>query len=393
MSGSKSPENAPGVEILRFLLIIVAIVLLVVGVGAAVIAVVIPTSNYAASILSGLGALLVCSVAAMWMIATAVALRMLMALTRHAQFASKSSEWLQRTITSLEEKIAAIPEPSSVPPMVVAPPTQQEQQNAAVSEQTIEMLTQVRDLLLMNEEQRAARGKQYWAARTAYLRKVIDQQIAMGDWAEAEKHVQELHTAAPDDPSVEMLARRIEEEQTKRMLAAVAAARERARHFMSITAWTQAEAVMADLKEHFPNSAEAETLAGEVRVEKEAFDRETLARLFLDLKDASEHRQWRRALGAAEELIKRYPHDKKVEKLAGDLGTIRENAEAQERREQEELFKDLLKRQRYEEALSVANSVINKYPASTSAAELNRLLPKVEELIRQATTAKQMPAV
>jgi hypothetical protein len=361
--------------------------------GAAVIAALMPagSGSYAAALLGGLGVLLVCSVAAMWMLATATVLRMLLTLTRHAQFASKSNEWLQQTIGTLEEKIAAIPEHQVAPPPMVVPPTQQEQRAAAVSAQTIEMLEQVRDLLLMNQEQREERGRQHWAARKEYLRKVIDQQIHEGDWAAAERSVQELHAAAPDDPSIETLARRIEEEQNQRLQAAVATARERARHYMSITAWPQAEELVADLRGRFPNSAEVEALAGELLHEKETFDRETIQRLFMDLKDATEHRMWRRALASAEELVRRYPHEKKVEKL--DVATIRENAEAQERREQEELFKDLLKRQRYEEALGVAYAVINKYPASTSAAELNRLLPKVEELIRQAATAKQMPAV
>ena len=56
---------------------------------------------------------------------------------------------------------------------------------------------------------------------------------------------------------------------------------------------------------------------------------------------------------------------------------------AQERKEQEARFKDLLKRQRYEEALSVARIVIQRYPQSPTATELNKLLPRVEEMARQ----------
>jgi hypothetical protein len=62
---------------------------------------------------------------------------------------------------------------------------------------------------------------------------------------------------------------------------------------------------------------------------------------------------------------------------------LRDNAGVQERKEQEELFKDLLKRQRHEEALAVARSVIEKYPESPSAVELLKLVPKVEEMIRE----------
>ena len=61
--------------------------------------------------------------------------------------------------------------------------------------------------------------------------------------------------------------------------------------------------------------------------------------------------------------------------------------QTQERKEQESLFKDLLKRQRYDEALAVAKGVITKYPNSSAAAELTKLLPKVEDLIRQRQAA------
>jgi hypothetical protein len=396
MSESKAHEGARGVDILRVLLIIGAILLLVIGVGAAAMSAILPNpgTSEAASIFQGVVVLLACAIVALSMLAMASGLRILVSLDKHAHFASKSSEWVQQTISALDEKIVAMPDPSNAASPIVTPsPAPQDEQTAAMSQQTIDMLIQVRDLLLMNDEQRAEHGKQHWEARQQYLRKVIEQQIAAGDWNQAERYVQELHAVTPDDPSVETLARRIDDEQNRRMQLAVAAAREKIRHFMSITAWPQAEEVVADLIERFPHSAEAAGVAGELRQEREAFDRETIQRLFLDLKDATDHRQWRRAYQTAEELLRRYPREKKVERLAADIGTIKENAESQERREQEELFKDLLKRQRYEEAFAVAHAVINKYPASTAAAELNRLLPKVEELIRQAQSAKQAPPV
>ncbi len=79
----------------------------------------------------------------------------------------------------------------------------------------------------------------------------------------------------------------------------------------------------------------------------------------------------------------------RAEALRLDLPTLQENAAAHERKEQEELFKDLIKRQRYEEAISVARAVIQKYPNSPTATELNKLLPRVDEFRRQAANASQ----
>jgi hypothetical protein len=55
------------------------------------------------------------------------------------------------------------------------------------------------------------------------------------------------------------------------------------------------------------------------------------------------------------------------------------------------LFKELLHRQRYEEAIGVARHLIDRFPGTSAAMELNKLLPKVEELSRQEQQ-KRAPA-
>ena len=384
-------ENTSGVDVLRLLLLVLAILLFVSGLGAAVLGALFPTPG---SLSAMLMVLLGCVCLALLMLALAAALKQLAAHTRQVQLLHSSIEALNQSSLALQETIATLPQQYANPgPLITPPPTPEEQQAAAANAQSLDMLSQLRDLLMMNEEQRAVRGRQHWQQRQEFLRKTIDQHIAAGEWTQAESQVKELHAVAPDDPSVETLARKIDDEQTRRRTAAVNTARERIRHIMSITAWAQADEVVRALRVQFPASPEVAAVAADLAREREVFDKETIQRLFHDLKDASEHRLWRRAYETAEELIRRYPNEKKVEKLKTDIATIKENAESQERREQEELFKDLLKRQRYDEALAVATAVINKYPASTAAAELNKLLPKVEELIRQAHLAKQTPVV
>lgn len=105
--------------------------------------------------------------------------------------------------------------------------------------------------------------------------------------------------------------------------------------------------------------------------------------------DATEKRQWRRAIESAEEFIQRFPEDTVTERLRFDLTMLGDNATAAERKEQEGLFKDLLRRQRYDEAQRVANALIEKYPGSPAAAELTKMLPRVEELIRQEKMKRQ----
>jgi hypothetical protein len=273
----------------------------------------------------------------------------------------KKISGLSEAIEELQEKISSMPQHQYyAAPMVSPPPTPEEERAATQTAESLAMIGEVRDLLLMSNEQREAQSRKHWEQRKATLRADIERHIAAGDWSAAEREIHGLQIIAPNDASVITLQGRISQEQERRLQTAIAEGRSRIRHFMSITAWAQADQIVEHLRAQFPDSVAVEELASEVINEREAFDRETITRLYQDVKDATEHREWKRAYASAEELVRRYPHDKKAEKIKGELDTLRENAESQERREQEELFKDLLKRQRYEEAYTVAMTVINK---------------------------------
>ncbi len=159
------------------------------------------------------------------------------------------------------------------------------------------------------------------------------------------------------------LAARLEREQAGRLRQDLEAAGTQLRHLMSIAAWTQAEEIVTSLGHRYPEAPEIAALGEELGRERDTAERESYQRLVLDLKDATDHKQWRRAALAGEELVRRFPNEPKVMKLkANDLDTLKENADAQERREEEALFKDLLHRQRYDEAYTVAQRVISKFP-------------------------------
>ena len=175
----------------------------------------------------------------------------------------------------------------------------------------------------------------------------------------------------------------MESEQSSRLEEDVRVARGRLKQLMSAALWQQAEELAGGLQEKYPGKAEADRLADDVRRERDNWERENMERLFRDISAANDKRQWRHAAQAVEEFIRRYPLDPRAEALRLDLPTLQENAAAHERKEQEEHFKDLFKRQRYDEALVVARGMIQKYPHSPLATELNKLLPRVEEMATQ----------
>jgi outer membrane protein assembly factor BamD (BamD/ComL family) len=254
------------------------------------------------------------------------------------------------------------------------------------------MLELWRDYVLMNDSQRERFAARHWSRRRDAWAEQIERDVLVGDWVSAFSRLDDLRLLMPDDKLVSELRERVESEQNARLEEEMRSARTRFRNFVAGANWQQAEELASDLQKKYPGKSEPRQLAEDVRREREGWERENMERLFRDISSANQRRQWRQAVLAVEEFIRRYPLDARAEALRLDLPTLQENAAAHERKEQEELFKDLLKKQRYPEALSVARAVIQKYPNSPSAAELNKLLPRVEELSRQAAAAQQQAA-
>jgi hypothetical protein len=259
---------------------------------------------------------------------------------------------------------------------------------SSLGSRSLPLLEQLRDVTLMNEEQRKHYALLHWAHRKHMHLEAIDREVLVGDWEAVFSRIEELEVVLPGDPQVKEIRERVESEQNSRLEEDVRMARNRIKQLMSSAHWTQAEDLAGAIQMKYPGKAEGDRLVEDVRREREAWERENAERLFRDIASATERKQWRQAILAIEEFTRRYPLDPRAEALRLDLPTLQENAGAQERKEQEELFKDLLKRQRYDEALAVARAVVQKYPQSPTATELTKLMPRVEEMAKQEA-AKQ----
>ena len=251
----------------------------------------------------------------------------------------------------------------------------------------LDLLEQVRDSALMSDTQRQQLAAIHWAKRKQTLTESIERHMLSGNWAPARAQLEELQALLPGDGEVKTLAERVSGEYSARLSEDLHAADSQLRHLLSIAAWPEANELVAALENKYPQAAQIEQMRSQINREHEAFERENKERILGQVADATDRKQWKRAVAAVEEFIQRYPVDKLTERLRFDLTTLQENAVAQERKEQESLFKDLLKGQRYEEAMTVAKGVIAKYPNSPAATELTKLLPKVEDLIRQRQAA------
>lgn len=381
--------SSVGVDVLRFLLNVLGLLVLLGGGLAGVLAALAPVDgSRLPSVLTGVAMLVGAAAVAVLLFSLSAVLRLLTRQVQAAQLTHGSIENLQAAVLLVEKAVREQPAPTAPAAPIITSVSAAPAVDEAARSEMLDLLKQLRDTSLMSESQRAAAAAAHWAKRKDFITRLIDRDMTMANWASAFAHLSELQAVAPGDSDVTALEAKLKHAQAQRLSDDLAAARTQLRHLMSITAWAQAEEVARGVLAKYPHESEAQALAHDVQRERHAFEKEHLDRMLLDLADATEHRNWRRALQIAEEATARYAGEPRVEKLRRDLPTIKQNAESAERKEQEELFRDLLKRQRYDEAANVAKGVINKYPASATAVELNKLLPKVEELIKQEKLKK-----
>jgi hypothetical protein len=375
MSESK-PRINNAVQILRVVLVMAAVLVLVASCALAFVWCLSHDPGASQTLLVAAACVLAGLVTAVLMIVASSVVGMLAALVSRLNGADDVRPALER----LEQSLRVL---NSMQSRAEAPRPDAAATGGAADIRTQHVLEQIRDLTLMNDAQRTLYAARHWARRKQIHLDAIEREVLVGDWVSAFARLEELQIVLPGDEQMAELRVRVESEQMARLEEDVRVARGRLRQLMSATLWQQAEDLAAALQAKYPGKAEAQRLGEDVRREREAFERESMERLFKDITAATERHQWRQAILAVDEFIRRYPLDERSDKLRLDLPTLQENAAAQERKEQEENFKDLLKRQRYDEAILTAKAVIAKYPQSATATELTRLLPKVEELAKQ----------
>ncbi len=321
----------------------------------------------------------------LFFLALAATLHIQSANARQGRLQQATLEQLRNGIQSLDVAMRIPAAPAS------ATPRPQPVVRAAVEESAqpllLDLLEQVRDAALMSDAQRQQLGAIHWGKRKQTLTESIERHMLSGNWAPARAQLEELEALLPEDGEVRSLAGKVSGEYAARLSEDLRAADSQLRHLLSIAAWQEAGELVAALEHKYPGAVQIHNMRENVQHERDAFEREHKERLLAQVSEATAKKQWQRAIGAVEEFIGKYPHDKRTELLRVDLATVHENARTQERKEQEQQFRELLKQHRYEEAIGVARGVIGKYPNSPSAVELMKLLPKVAELQRQQQQA------
>jgi hypothetical protein len=155
---------------------------------------------------------------------------------------------------------------------------------------------------------------------------------------------------------------------------------EAVRRHVATADWPGAQAAVEAALQWFPDQPEILAIRVEIERTQAVWLEQATGLLQAKIKAAADQRQWRAALSAAEELLQRFPGHTRATKLAGEIATLRQNADIEVRQQLEQQLQSLVRSRRFGEAVVLAEQIINDYPTSPQAAECKALLPRLEAM-------------
>ncbi|WP_428938141.1 hypothetical protein [Fontivita pretiosa] len=265
--------------------------------------------------------------------------------------------------------------PASPPPPVKDYTRQFEQLAAAIEE--------VREISMLPDAERRQRILLHRQQRKASQIKELFDLVAAHEWSRAERLLISLETEFPNDHEVakgrnylDHSRRLFEQETVQKTIGEVEA-------LMSSSAWEQALDRARQLVQGFPHNGDATALLSRVEREYATFQESTVQRMFEEIRHDIDRRLWRRAFMHATRLIQQFPEHRLAEQLRGQIKTLQDNAEIEERQEIEVRIQELMRAHEFEQAIELAEDLIRRYPLSPQAESLETLLPRMRELARQ----------
>jgi outer membrane protein assembly factor BamD (BamD/ComL family) len=250
-------------------------------------------------------------------------------------------------------------------------------------------LAEIRDLALLPDSDRKHRVQTHRKeVKTTKVNELFGL-VAARDWPTAERLIIGLETEYPNDPEVARGRSYLEHSrrlfETETMETSVREINE----LMSIMDWENALHAARQLLQGFPTNGDARSLLEHVQREHELHCHTSAQRLFDEFKHDVDQRSWRSAQNRAKRLIERYPEHRHAEQIRGQLKTLTENAEIEERQELEVRIQEMIRGGQFTDAIDLAEDVIRRYPNSPQADSLDALLPRIRQLLHQSAEIEE----
>lgn len=246
-------------------------------------------------------------------------------------------------------------------------------------EELVLLMREVRDISLLTGEQRALRVEAQGKAALNHLQREVPALLREHNWIEARNRVEVARERFPSFVEWDALEKQIEGMRAQVESHDIEAARRQIDDLASLGAWDRVAEVLNELLERHPDSVKANELAHDIRAQRNKAEAEQRARLMAQAQEATNAREWKKSLQLASMVIQRFPRSPEAQALRMQLPTLQENAEIQIRQSMESEIRELVRQHRFDEALRIANELLQQYPDSPQAAVLREQLPRLEE--------------
>jgi outer membrane protein assembly factor BamD (BamD/ComL family) len=291
-----------------------------------------------------------------------------------------AAEILRRLDEVLEALRAGTTSSAGAPALPGARPTDlRPDQQAHMLEELVHLTREVRDIGLLNESERSARLQHESGELVKQLEAEVPSLLREHKLQEASDLVQRARRRFPAMSNWDALAQQVEQARAKFEAHDLALATREVDDLAALGAWDRVTEVVRRLRRRHPASEQVAELERRVAVARERATAEERARLMSQAQDATSRHDWPRALELVEMLLARFPGSPEAQELRQQAPTLKANVEIHARQMMDADIRNLVKQQRFADALRIANELIDRYPDSPQATALRDQLPRLQQ--------------
>lgn len=255
---------------------------------------------------------------------------------------------------------------------------------AQLLEELVHLTRELREIELLSESDRQARLQAEAEELVRQLELDIPALLREHKLEQAAFRLVRARQRFPSMPQWDVLAEKVEQTRAQFETHDVDVASREIDDLLALGAWDRAERVAQDLRQRHPRAERVSELIRRVAVARDRATADERSRLMSKAQDATTRHEWRVALNHVHEVLKRFPNSPEARDLRLQLPTLEANVEIQTRQEMESQIRDLIKAQRFREALGMSHELIEKYPNSPQASVLREQLPRLEQRAHEA---------
>ncbi|MEE8170771.1 MAG: hypothetical protein V3T70_09505 [Phycisphaerae bacterium] len=249
------------------------------------------------------------------------------------------------------------------------------------------LLNDIRDTLLLPEDQRAERRQHLMDEDLRRSSEQIHELLAAGQLLQAQGVLDRLRRRFPKRSEIGSLDQAIEASRAAALEQDIATYTKRVDELMSISAWERAGEAARELADRHPGNEVVAQLVDRIERERQLFESEQRQRMYAEIQRYVSRKRWREALVATDTFVERFPKTDEAETLRVQATTLRTNAEIEERQTMESEITGLAKHGRYIEAYNLALHLVQQFPQSPQADALRNQLPRLKELAHNPNAA------